>query len=224
MMAFIVVMGVGCWVMGVAGCWSGGSADLVIYGKIFTAEAGQLAEAFAVKDGKYIYVGDKAGAEAFVDEGRTEIVDYNGRGLVMPGCGNGHAHYMMGYALLTEQTGTYVRSFLDNEGLFPPDVARGSMRKIEEQLLAEVQRIKSTGDYEAARRLIEDYGVKVDPVLHQEVLERYKKLDLAPYKGFVNPKYELVKDADGNVIDVKVTYDESYVEQMLRYSKDYRTL
>lgn len=92
------------------------------------------------------------------------------------------------------------------------------------ELLAEVQRIKSTGDYEAARRLIEDYGVKVDPALHQEVLERYKKLNLAPYKGFVNPKYELVKDADGNVTDVKVTYDEGYVEQMLRYSKDYRAL
>lgn len=75
-----------------------------------------------------------------------------------------------------------------------------------------------------SRRLIEDYGVKVDPTLHQEVLERYKKLNLAPYKGFVNPKYELVKDAAGKVTDVKVTYDESYVEQMLRYSKDYRTL
>ena len=98
------------------------------------------------------------------------------------------------------------------------------LRHLFGELLAEVQRIKSTGDYEAARRLIEDYGVKVDPVLHQEVLERYKKLDLAPYKGFVNPKYELVKDADGNVTDVKVTYEESYVEQMLRYSKDYRTL
>ena len=92
------------------------------------------------------------------------------------------------------------------------------------ELLAEVQRIKSTGDYEAARLLIENYGVKVDPVLHQEVLERYKKLNLAPYKGFVNPRYELVQDADGKVTDVKVTYDESYVEQMLRYSRDYRTL
>ena len=61
-------------------------------------------------------------------------------------------------------------------------------------------------------------------MLHQEVLERYKKLNLAPYKGFVNPRYELVQDADGKVTDVKVTYDESYVEQMLRYSRDYRTL
>ena len=98
------------------------------------------------------------------------------------------------------------------------------LRNLFGELLAEVQRIKSTGDYEGARRLIEDYGVKVDPTLHQEVLERYKKLNLAPYKGFVNPKYELVKDAAGKVTDVKVTYDESYVEQMLRYSKDYRTL
>ena len=98
------------------------------------------------------------------------------------------------------------------------------LRQLIGQMLAEVQRIKSTGDYEAARLLIENYGVKVDPVLHQEVLERYKKLNLAPYKGFVNPKYELVQDADGKVTDVKVTYDESYVEQMLRYSRDYRTL
>lgn len=98
------------------------------------------------------------------------------------------------------------------------------LRNLFGELLAEVQRIKSTGDYEAARKLIEDYGVKVDPVLHQEVLERYKKLNLAPYKGFVNPKYKLVTDAAGQVTDVKVTYEESYVEQMLRYSKDYRTL
>ena len=98
------------------------------------------------------------------------------------------------------------------------------LRNLFGQLLAEVQRIKSTGDYEAARRLIEDYGVKVDPELHKEILDRYEKLNLAPYKGFVNPKYELVKDANDQVTDVKVTYDESYVEQMLRYSKDYRTL
>ena len=76
-------------------------ADLVVYGKIFTAENNQVAEAFAVKDGKYIYVGDKAGAEAFVEAGKTEVVDYSGKGLVMPGCGNGHSHYMLGYALKT---------------------------------------------------------------------------------------------------------------------------
>ena len=92
------------------------------------------------------------------------------------------------------------------------------------QLLAEIQRIKSTGDFSAARNLVETYAVKVDPVLHAEVLERYKKLDLAPYKGFVNPKYEAVVDADGNITDVKVYYGEGYAEQMLRYSRDYSNL
>ena len=79
-------------------------ADLVVYGKIFTSEGNQLAEAFAVKDGKYVYVGDKKGAEAFIKKGKTEVVDYTGKGLVMPGCGNGHAHYMLGYALSTVGT------------------------------------------------------------------------------------------------------------------------
>ena len=92
------------------------------------------------------------------------------------------------------------------------------------RLLAEIQRIKSTGDYAGAHDLVEAYAVKVDPALHAEVLERYKKLNLAPYKGFVNPKYEAVTDADGTITDVTVTYDEGYAEQMLRYSKDYTTL
>lgn len=92
------------------------------------------------------------------------------------------------------------------------------------RLLAEIQRIKSTGDYAGAHDLVEAYAVKVDPALHAEVLERYKKLNLAPYKGCVNPKYEVVTDADGTITDVTVTYDEGYAEQMLRYSKDYSTL
>ena len=92
------------------------------------------------------------------------------------------------------------------------------------RLLAEIQRIKSTGDYAGAHDLVEAYAVKVDPALHAEVLERYKKLNLATNKGFVNPKYEAVTDADGTITDVTVTYDEGYAEQMLRYSKDYSTL
>ena len=92
------------------------------------------------------------------------------------------------------------------------------------QLLAEIQRIKSTGDYEGAKALVEQYGVKIDPALHKEVLSRYNKLDLAPYKGFINPVYTLVKDKDGNITDVTVDYTETYAHQMLRYSKDYRTL
>jgi predicted amidohydrolase YtcJ len=85
-------------------------ADLVVYGKIFTAEGNQVVEAFAVKDGKYVYVGDKAGAAAFVEEGKTEVVDYTGKGLVMPGCGNGHAHYTQAYAMA--QIGTQISSLL----------------------------------------------------------------------------------------------------------------
>ena len=98
------------------------------------------------------------------------------------------------------------------------------LRELFGELLSEIQRIKSTGDYQSAHDLVENYAVKVDPALHAEVLERYKKLNLAPYKGFVNPKYEAVVDAAGKITDVKVTYDEGYAEQMLRYSKDYSNL
>ena len=90
-----VILGLGM----LTGCSNKPSADLVVYGKIYTAEGNQIVEAFAVKDGKYVYVGDKAGAAAFVEEGKTEVVDYSGKGLVMPGCGNGHAHYALGYAI-----------------------------------------------------------------------------------------------------------------------------
>ena len=98
------------------------------------------------------------------------------------------------------------------------------LRELFGELLSEIQRIKSTGDYQSAHDLVESYAVKVDPALHAEVLERYKKLNLAPYKGFVNPKYEAVVDAAGKITDVKVTYDEGYAEQMVRYSKDYSNL
>ena len=92
------------------------------------------------------------------------------------------------------------------------------------QLLAEVQRIKSEGDYEAARSLVEQYGIKLDEKLHHEIRGRYQKLDLAPYKGFINPRYNLVRNTEGNITDVTISYDEAYDEQMLRYSKEYRTI
>ncbi len=98
------------------------------------------------------------------------------------------------------------------------------VRNLFGQLLAIIQNIRSTGDYEAGKKLVEMYAVKVNQELHAEVLERYKKLNLAPYRGFVNPVYSLVKDANGNVKDVKVSYDENYVDQHLRYSKDYSVL
>ena len=98
------------------------------------------------------------------------------------------------------------------------------LRELFGQLLGEIQRIKSEGDFEAARQLVEAYAVKVDPELHKEILSRYEKLNLAPYKGFVNPVYTPEFDKDGNIIDVKISYTEGYAEQMLRYSKDYATL
>lgn len=99
-----------------------------------------------------------------------------------------------------------------------------ALRKLFGELLGEIQRIKSEGDYAAGAELVEKYAVKVDPKLHQEVLDRYSHLSIAPYKGFVNPEYTLVKDADGKVTDVKVTYVEGYLPQHLRYSRDYSTL
>ena len=98
------------------------------------------------------------------------------------------------------------------------------LRRLFGELLAEVQRIKSEGDLEAARQLVERYGVKVDPELHKEVLARYKALNLAPYKGFVNPVYTAVRDGEGRITDVTVDYTEGYAGQMLRYSRDYSNL
>jgi dipeptidyl-peptidase-3 len=96
-----------------------------------------------------------------------------------------------------------------------------TLRQYIGQLLAEVQRIKSEGDTKAAKKLVEKYGVEIDSELHEEVLSRYKALNLAPYKGFINPRYSLVKDSNGNITDVAISYDESYDEQMLRYGRDY---
>ncbi len=99
-----------------------------------------------------------------------------------------------------------------------------ALRGLIASLLAEVQRIKSEGDYEAARQLVEQYAVRVDPVLHKEVLERYSRLNLAPYKGFINPQLLPVVDADGQIVDIDISYSESYAHQMLRYSSEYATL
>lgn len=99
-----------------------------------------------------------------------------------------------------------------------------ALRQLFGQLLGEIQRIKSEGDYEAGRDLVETYGVKVDSKLHQQVLDRYSHLNIAPYKGFVNPVYTPVTDADGNIVDITVSYDEEYIPQHLRYSRDYSPL
>lgn len=96
-----------------------------------------------------------------------------------------------------------------------------ALRNLFGQLLAEIQRIKSTGDFKGARDLVETYGVKIDPALHKQVLERYTRLNIAPYKGFINPVYKAVTDSKGNITDVTISYTEGYAEQMMRYSKQY---
>ena len=98
------------------------------------------------------------------------------------------------------------------------------MRNLFGTLLAEIQRIKSEGDYEGARKLVETYGVQVDPKVHKEILERYARLKLSPYKGFINPVYQAVRDAQGNITDVTISYDEAFDAQNLRYSRDYHFL
>ena len=98
------------------------------------------------------------------------------------------------------------------------------LRHLFGELLAEIQRVKSTGDFKGAQTLVETYGVKIDPELHREILDRYAKLNITPYKGFINPVYTAVRDNDGNITDVKISYTEGYAGQMLRYSKDYATL
>ena len=102
------------------------------------------------------------------------------------------------------------------------DYAR--LRDLFGQLLGEIQRIKSEGDYEAGRNLVETYAVKVDPKLHKEVLDRYSRLDIAPYRGFINPVYVPVRNDKGAIVDVKVTYGEDYLPQVMRYSREYKTL
>ncbi len=119
---FCAVIGMGM----LSGCQSKQGADLVVYGKIFTSENNQVVEAFAVKDGKYIYVGDKAGAEAYVEEGKTEVIDYTGKGLVMPSCGNGHAHYASGIAIQT--AGTIV-GYEDDPKKFLSEIVPAAVKK-----------------------------------------------------------------------------------------------
>ena len=98
------------------------------------------------------------------------------------------------------------------------------LRELFGELLAEIQRIKSEGDYAAGAKLVEQYAVKVDPQLHREVLDRYAKLSIAPYKGFVNPVYTPVLDDKGRITDIDVTYEEGYLPQMFRYSDNYSPL
>ena len=126
MLSFIAAICMTAGLGMLTGCNSKPTADLVVYGKIYTAEGNQVVEAFAVKDGKYVYVGDKAGTEAFVKEGKTELVDYTDKGLVIPGCGNGHAHYTLGYAIQT--VGTII-GYEDSPEKFLKEIVPAAVKK-----------------------------------------------------------------------------------------------
>ena len=126
MMALAVMVSIIPGMSMFASCNSKPTADLVVYGKIYTAEGNQVVEAFAVKDGKYIYVGDKAGAEAFVEKGKTEVIDHTGKGIVTPGCGNGHAHYTLGYAIQT--VGTII-GYEDSPEKFLKEIVPAAVKK-----------------------------------------------------------------------------------------------
>ena len=126
MLSFIAAICMTAGLGMLTGCNSKPTADLVVYGKIYTAEGNQVVEAFAVKDGKYVYVGDKAGAEAFVKEGKTEVIDHTGKGIVTPGCGNGHAHYTLGYAIQT--VGTII-GYEDSPEKFLKEIVPAAVKK-----------------------------------------------------------------------------------------------
>ena len=115
---------------------------------------------------------------------------------------------------IIERDGKHYLQVNDYEGL----------RSLYGELLAEIQRITSEGDYPAAKEMVETYAVKVDQTLHKEIRERYAKLNLAPYKGFLNPVYTATRDAEGNITDVTIDFTEGYIDQHLRYSRDYSPL
>ena len=147
----------------------------------------------------------------------TQLVRIN------PGCDIEEAH-MRNRALIGNwclRNGNAMQLMKENGKTFLHISDYDALRKLVARLLAEIQRIKSTGDVAAARDIVETYGVRIDPALHAEMRQRYKALDLAPYKGFINPRYTPVRDKDGNITDITVDYTETYDEQMLRYGRDY---
>ena len=201
---------------------------LKAYGNTIEEARADLFGLYYMADAKLVELGLLPDAEAY----KAQYYSYMMNGLmtqlirITPGNQIEEAH-MRNRALIArwcEAQGDVVR-MVKREGKTYVEISDyGRLRTLIAALLAEIQRIKSEGDYEAARRLVEEYAVKVDPELHAEVLERYKRLNLAPYKGFINPQMLPVTDADGEITDIQLNYSESYAHQMLRYSSEYATL
>lgn len=206
---------------------AGVSADaLGSYGSTIEEARADLFGLYYIADAKLVELGLVLDAEAY----KSQYYTYMMNGLltqltrIQPGNEIEEAH-MRNRALIARWTLEHypsaVRLVKHEEKTFVEVSDYEQLREAFAKLLAEIQRIKSEGDFEAAKQLVERYAIHVEPKLHEELLARYKSLGIAPYKGFLNPKMEIVADSDGNATDVRLDYTEAYDEQMLRYSKEY---
>lgn len=206
---------------------AGVSADaLGSYGSTIEEARADLFGLYYIADAKLVELGLVPDAEAY----KSQYYTYMMNGLltqltrIQPGNEIEEAH-MRNRALIARWTLEHypsaVRLVKHEEKTFVEVRDYEQLREAFAKLLAEIQRIKSEGDFEAAKQLVERYAIHVEPKLHEELLARYKSLGIAPYKGFLNPKMEIVADSDGNATDVRLDYTEAYDEQMLRYSKEY---
>jgi dipeptidyl-peptidase-3 len=202
--------------------------SLKAYGNTIEEARADLFGLYYMADDKLVELGLMPDKEAY----KSQYYSYMMNGLmtqlirITPGHQIEEAH-MRNRALIAHwcyENGDAIRLVKQDGKTYVEITDYEQLRSLIARLLAEVQRIKSEGDYEAARNLVEAYAVKVDETLHQEVLERYRKLNLAPYKGFINPMMLPVYDEKGKICDVQLNYGESYAHQMLRYSSEYGTM
>ena len=202
--------------------------SLKAYGNTIEEARADLFGLYYIADAKLVELGLTPDMEAY----KSQYYSYMLNGLmtqlirITPGHQIEEAH-MRNRALIAHwcyENGDAIKLVKHNGKTFVEITDYEQLRSLIARLLAEVQRIKSEGDYEAARILVETYAVKVDDTLHQEVLKRYQKLNLAPYKGFINPRMSPVYDENGAIRDIQLDYSESYTHQMLRYSSEYGTL
>ncbi|WP_443866100.1 dipeptidyl-peptidase 3 family protein [Leyella stercorea] len=206
---------------------AGVSADaLGSYGSTIEEARADLFGLYYIADAKLVELGLVLDAEAY----KSQYYTYMMNGLltqltrIQPGNEIEEAH-MRNRALIARWTLEHypsaVRLVKHDEKTYVEVSDYELLREAFAKLLAEIQRIKSEGDFEAAKQLVEHYAIRVEPKLHEELLARYKSLGIAPYKGFLNPKMEIVSDSEGNATDVRLDYTEAYDEQMLRYSNEY---
>lgn len=202
---------------------------LKAYGNTIEEARADLFALYYLADGKLVDMGLLPNDEAYKAGYYTYIMNglMTQLARIAPGKKIEEAH-MRNRALIArwvEENGQGIVKRVSKDGKTYVNITDyGKLRKLFARLLAEIQRIKSEGDYEAARLLVENYGVEVENDLHQEVLQRYNRLNLAPYKGFINPILKPRYDENGNITDIETDYSESYAEQMLRYSHQYATL